>query len=59
MNKSTSDITIDEARENLETWLDIAAHSSIWSEYDERCSQAHTLLGRDEYGEIWQRWASG
>ena len=59
MNTEKQPITIDEARKQLPIWLDMAAHNSIWSKYDELCDQAYKLLGRDEYDKIWKQWASG
>lgn len=53
------EITKEEARQNLETWLDLAAHNSTYSKYDELCSKAYELLGNDEYKKIYDRWASG
>ncbi len=52
-------MTIDEARKDLPLWLEMAAHSSTHSKYDELCSQAYEALGDEEYGKIWDKWASG
>jgi hypothetical protein len=52
-------MTIEEAKNNLELWLDMAAHSQTYSVYDEKCSEAYNILGHDEYDKIYKRWASG
>jgi hypothetical protein len=53
------EITAEDARQNLETWLDMAAHNSTYNKYDELCSRAYDLLGHDEYKMIYDRWTSG
>ncbi len=53
------EITIEEARQNLETWLDLAAHNPTYSKYDALCSKSYELLGDEEYDKIYKRWASG
>jgi len=47
------------ARDNLETWLDIAAHNPTYNKYDELCREAYKVLSREEYERIYDRWASG
>lgn len=53
------EVTVEEARQNLEMWLDLAAHNPTHNKYDELCSRAYKLLGDDEYDKIYKRWASG
>ena len=49
----------EEALQNLETQLDMAAHNSTYSKYDGLCSEAYGVLGDDEYTKIYKRWANG
>ena len=52
-------MTREEARNNLDTWLDMAAHNPIYNKYDELCNQAFNVLGTEEYSKIYKRWSSG
>ena len=52
-------MTIDDARENLEMWLEMAVHNPIYNEYDKLCGEAYKVLDGDEYKRIYDRWASG
>ena len=52
-------VTVEDCRQNLEQWLDIAAHNPIFNPYDRLCTRAYELLNEDEYTRIYKRWASG
>ena len=52
-------VTAEDCRENLEQWLDMAAHNPIYNYYDQLCGKAYELLSGDEYKRIYDRWASG
>lgn len=52
-------MTIEEARENLDTWLERAAHNSTYSKWDKLVSKAFELLSEDEYKSIYDKWAKG
>ena len=52
-------VTVEDCRQNLEQWLDIAAHNPTYNHYDQLCGSAYKLLSGDEYKRIYKRWESG
>lgn len=50
-------MTPEEARENLETWLDLAARNPIFNKYDKLCNEAYGVLSSEEYDKIYKRWS--
>jgi hypothetical protein len=59
MGTDTTKMTIEDARKNLPLWLDLAAHQSIYSQWDKKCDEAYKILGHDEYDKIHKQWESG
>lgn len=51
-------MTEEEARKNLEMWLDLAASNPVYNKYDELCHQAYEVLDGAEYQAIYNQWAS-
>jgi len=52
-------MTKAEAQQNLELWLDMAAHNPTFNKYDKLCGEAYNILGDEEYDKIYKRWANG
>jgi len=52
-------MTRGEARTSLKEWLELAAMNPIFNKYDKLCREAYEVLGSEEYGAIYNQWASG